>query len=167
MTAYDLTAVEEIAAVVHPGFYERPEVLAERQRLYHNGCYLFEIGEKPAGYVLSHPWHEGAPPPLDSLLGEIPKDATTYYLHDLALLPIARRIGAASEIVGALTKHAWARGYRSMSLIAVNGSRGFWEKHGFVIADDPALDEKLKSYEPAAKLMVKRRADGLPSLDGP
>jgi GNAT superfamily N-acetyltransferase len=155
MTAYDLKAVEKIAATVHPGFYETPEVLAERQRLYHNGCYLFEIGEKPAGYVLSHPWHDGAPPALNAMLGEIPDDAATYYLHDLALLPVARRIGAASEIVEALSKHASARGFRSMSLVAVNGSQGFWEKRGFAVAETPELADKLASYEPTAKLMVK------------
>lgn len=155
MTAYDLKAVEKIAAAVHPGFYEAPEILAERQRLYHNGCYLFEIGEKPVGYVLSHPWRDGAPPALNAPLGEIPADATTYYLHDLALMPVARRIGAASQIVDALTKHATARGLTTMSLVAVNGSQGFWERHGFTVADRPELAEKLASYEASARLMVK------------
>jgi GNAT superfamily N-acetyltransferase len=156
MTAYDLPAVEKIATVVHPAFHESSDVLAERQRLYHNGCYLFEIGEKPAGYVLSHPWREGAPPALNSMLGEIPADAATYYLHDLALLPVARRIGAASEILEALTKHATARKFATMSLIAVNGSRGFWEKHGFMVTELPELDGKLESYEASARLMVKQ-----------
>lgn len=155
MTAYDVPAVVKIAAIVHPGFYESPDVLTERQRLYHNGCYLFEIGEKPAGYVLSHPWREGSPPLLNAMLGEIPPDASTYYLHDLALLPVARNIGAASEIVRALTKHATARGFGTMSLVAVNGSRGFWERQGFVEARVPALADKLLSYEPEAVLMVK------------
>lgn len=155
MTDYDLAAVERIAASVHPGFYETPEVLAERQRLYRNGCYLFEIGEKPVGYVLSHPWRADAPPALNSLLGEIPADATTYYLHDLAILPVARRIGAASQIVGALIKHATAMGFPTMSLIAVNGSQTFWERHGFAVAETPDLRAKLESYEPEARLMVK------------
>jgi GNAT superfamily N-acetyltransferase len=154
MTGYDLAAVEKIAAIVHPGLYEAPEVLAERQRLYRNGCYLLEIGERPAGYVLSHPWRD-EPPALDSMLGEIPADATTYYLHDLALLPVARRIGAASQIVGALTKHALARGFATMSLAAVNGSVGFWERHGFTVAHRPDLAGKLASYESDARFMIK------------
>src|SRR5690348_255724 len=102
LTAYDMPAVEQIAGVVHPGFFERPEVLAERQRLYFHGAYLLEVNERPAGYVLSHPWRFGDIPPLDALLGELPSDADTYYIHDLALLPVARRIGAASFITGAL-----------------------------------------------------------------
>lgn len=155
MTGYDLPAVQKIADQVHPGFFEAPEVLGERQRLYRNGCYLLEIGERPAGYVLSHPWRSGSLPTLNAQLGEIPADPDTYYLHDLALLPVARRVGAASHIVSALIKHASAKGYPSMSLVAVNGSRGFWKRHGFAVQDAPELDDELRSYESAATLMVK------------
>lgn len=155
MTAYDLEAVADIAGVVHPDFYESPEVLAERQQLYRNGCYLLEIGLKPAGYVLSHPWREGTLPALNEPLGAIPDNASTYYIHDLALLPVARRIGAASHIVAALVKHAEFGGFATMSLVAVNGSQGFWEKHGFAVADSPDLVAKLESYAPDARLMVR------------
>jgi ribosomal protein S18 acetylase RimI-like enzyme len=156
MTAYDLPAVEKIAAVVHPSFYEAREVLAERQQLYPHGCYLLEIGERPAGYVLSHPWRAGSLPPLNTKLGALPAEPDTYYIHDLALLPVARRVGAASRIVDALTKHAGAGGHDTMSLVAVNGSLGFWERHGFAVEDAPQLSEKLLSYELSARLMTKR-----------
>ena len=156
MTSFDMPAVVDIAEKVHPGFFEAPEVLAERQQLYRNGCYLLEITEKPAGYVLSHPWRAGSLPALNTKLGEIPADADTYYIHDLALLPVTRRIGAASHIVAALSKHAVAQGFATMHLVAVNGSLGFWEKHGFTVEDVPALSEKLKGYEDTARYMVKR-----------
>ncbi len=155
MSAFDLPAVEKIAAAVHPSLHEAPEVLAERQRLYPYGCYLLEIGERPAGYVLSHPWRAGSLPPLNAKLGAIPADAATYYLHDLALLPVARRIGAASQIVRALIKHAEAGGYPTITLVAVNGSQGFWERHGFVVQDAPDLAAKLESYGGDARLMLK------------
>ncbi len=156
MSAFDLPAVEAIATAVHPLFNEAPEVLAERQRLYPHGCYLLEIGERPAGYVLSHPWRAGTLPPLNTRLGVLPPAPDTYYLHDVALLPVARRVGAASRIVNALTKHARAGDYATMSLVAVNGSLGFWERHGFVVEDAPQLGDKLLSYESEARLMVKR-----------
>ena len=78
MTAYDLPAVQAIADTVHVDYFERPEVIAERLRLYQHGCYLLEIGEKPAGYVLSHPWTYGSLPPLDTLLGKLPERPDTY-----------------------------------------------------------------------------------------
>lgn len=155
MTGYDLDAVEAIANHVHPDFFEAPEVLAERFGLYRNGCYFLELGEKPAGYVLSHPWRYGSLPALDTRLGTLPPEPDTYYIHDLALLPVARRVGAASQIVRALTKHAIAERYQTMTLVAVNGSVPFWQKHGFAVAEVPELYGKLLSYEEAARYMVK------------
>jgi GNAT superfamily N-acetyltransferase len=156
LTGYDMQAVETIAAQVHPAFYEAPEVLAERQQLYHNGTYLLEVGERPAGYVLSHPWIFGDLPPLNALLGALPAAASTYYIHDLALLPVARRIGAASYIINALAKHARACQFATMSLVAVNGSQSFWERHDFHPVAAPHLADKLLSYEPDAKLLVRQ-----------
>ncbi|MDC9822899.1 GNAT family N-acetyltransferase [Devosia sp. ZB163] len=156
MTAYDLPAVQGIADTVHVDFFEAPEVLAERLSLYHNGCYLLEVGEKPAGYVLSHPWTYGTLPPLNTLLKHLPAEPDTYYLHDLCLLPVARRVGAASRIVEALTKHARAEGYPTMTLVAVAGSIPFWQRQGFETVEIEALYAKLLSYEDAASYMVKR-----------
>ncbi len=155
MTGYDLVAVQAIADVVHPDFYEAPEVLAERQRLYRNGCYLLELGDKPTGYLLSHPWRYGSLPALNVALGALPAGADTYYLHDLALLPVARRVGAASRIVKALAKHASVEGYQTMTLVAVNNSVPFWQKHGFAVADVPELYGKLLGYDEAARYMVR------------
>ena len=156
MSAYDLPAVAEIAGAVHPKFPEAPEVLAERHSLYHNGAYLLEIGERPAGYILSHPWRFGALPALNSLLGALPADPDTYYLHDLALLPVARRIGAGGMMVEALTRHAEARGLRQMSLVAVHGSASFWRRHDFLPVDVPERAGKLLSYDADALYMVRR-----------
>ena len=155
MSALDLPAVEAIAAAVHRDFYESPEVLAEKRLLYPHGAHLLEIGERPVGYVLSHPWMADAIPALDARLGGIPAGADTYYLHDMALLPLARRIGAASLMVGALARHAAARGFTTMSLVAVNGSEGFWGRQGFMTRDLPEFMGKLLTYEEGARYMVK------------
>tara|TARA_R100000365_G_C2704376_1_gene41818 strand:- start:178 stop:687 length:510 start_codon:yes stop_codon:yes gene_type:complete len=155
LTGYDFGAVFDIANRVHPGFFETETVLAEKFALYRNGCYLLEVSEKPAGYVLSHPWKRGDLPALNTLLGTIPADADSYYIHDLALLPLTRGLGAAKQIVNGLTKHARAMGYGTMSLVAVNGSLPFWEKQGFTVEDRPDLSEKLAAYEDTARYMVK------------
>ena len=156
MTTLDLPVVEAIAATVHPTFSEDVAVFAERQRLYPSGTQLLEISGQAAGYVLSHPWTFGQLPPLNALLGSIPAHADTYYIHDLALLNPARGTGAAAMIVGALLRRARLAGFPSVSLIAVNGSLPFWYKHGFRAVAAPELVDKLNSYEPAAKLMVRR-----------
>lgn len=155
LTTLDLPSVEAIAGIVHPGFPEDTAVLAERQRLYPDGARLLELGGQPSGYILSHPWRFKSLPALNSLLGAIPADADTFYLHDLALLNKARGTGAAAMIVGEILNHARSRGFAHVSLVAVNGSQAFWHKHGFRALAVPELAEKLASYEAAARFMVK------------
>jgi GNAT superfamily N-acetyltransferase len=155
LTTLDLPAVEAIAAKVHPAFSEDLAVFAERLRLYADGARLLELDGVASGYILSHPWRLKAPPALNSPLNAIPADADTYYLHDLALLPAARGTGAAAMIVGDILRHARASGFASASLVAVNDSLPFWYKHGFRTVKAPELADKLKSYEAAARLMVK------------
>jgi GNAT superfamily N-acetyltransferase len=158
MTTGDLAEVEAIAARVHPGFFERPEIFAERLRLYPEGARLLVRDGAAFGYVLSHPWHAKAMPALDSLLGALPANAASFYLHDLALLPAARGTGAAGRLVAALAGHARTAGFPRMSLVAVNNSRGFWQKQGFAPVAVPELAAKLLSYEADAAFMVRELA---------
>ena len=155
MTTLDLPAVAAIAEIVHPDFPEDTAVFAERLRLYPEGARLFEFGGTPSGYILSHPWRFRQLPKLNALLGALPPDADTYYIHDLALLNPARGTGAAAMIVGDMLRHARATGFASVSLVAVNGSLPFWYKHGFRAVVAPELADKLASYEPSARLMLR------------
>ena len=155
MTPADISEVAAIAAVVHPAFFEETAVFAERQRLFPQGTLLLERAGRASGYVLSHPWRRGELPPLNSLLGRIPEDASNYYIHDLALLPEARGSRAAGALVDSLTALARKLGFPALSLAAVNGSRGFWERQGFRVVERPHLAAKLASYEAAAVLMEK------------
>ena len=158
MTPDDIADVVAIAAVVHQKFYEEPAVFLERLQLFPCGAWCLERERSVIGYALSHPWCEGELPSLNSLLGKVPEVATTYYIHDLALLPAARGTRAAGELVSSLTSLARSRDCLSMTLIAVNGSRSFWEKQGFCVADHPEMSAKLYSYEESAVMMVKTLA---------
>lgn len=155
ITTLDLHAVEAIAAAVHPGFPEDMAVFVERQRRYPEGARLLELGGVPSGYVLAHPWRHGELPALNSLLGPMPADADTFYLHDLALLPPARGTGAAAHGVDLMLRHARLAGFATASLVAVNGSAPFWSRQGFDVVAATHLAAKLASYEPKAQLMVK------------
>ncbi len=156
LRADDLPEVEAIAAQVHPDFPEDGAVFAERLRLAPDGVHLLEIAGAPAGYFITHPWRYGKLPALNALLGAIPPDADTWYLHDLALLPAARGTGAAGAIVASVLAHARQKGFAIASLVAVNGSVPFWQRQGFIVNEDPALREKLATYEDAARFMVHR-----------
>lgn len=156
MTGFDLPEVERVANTVHPDYFEALEVLSERQMLYRDGAYVLEVGDRISGYVLSHPWRFGDAPALNALIGSLPEEPDTYYIHDIAVLPLARKVGAARQMVESLIKHAIAGGFPSIALIAVNGSQPFWQKFGFAVETVDGLSQKLLSYDGDARYMVRR-----------
>lgn len=168
MQVADLPQVYSIAAQVHPAYPEQPQVFAERLRLYPEGCWVWQQAGQLAGYLISHPWHKMQPPALDSLLHALPRmdtvtsqkavtsikagteNASTYYLHDIALLPQARGQQATPRILPTLAQLAHAHGLDNISLVAVNQSLSFWQAQGFKPV--PMCDPENKSQELAAKL---------------
>ncbi|WP_338025323.1 GNAT family N-acetyltransferase [Bradyrhizobium yuanmingense] len=90
---------------------------------------------------------------LNVLLGAVAEPASTYYTHDIALLPEARSNGSASEAVLKLVRHAKNARFPNLSLVAVNNSVKFWEGHAFRTLDAD-LNQKLASYDARAKYMV-------------
>lgn len=155
MSIADLPAVNALASRIHPAYPEDDAVFAERLRLYPAGCRVLEGEHGLVAYVISHPWQHLQPPSLNALLGALPPEPSTFYIHDLALAPEAQGTGAGAGIVGLLADHASASGLSSMSLIAVNGSAGFWQRQGFQAVQDRRLDAKLRSYGDDARYMVR------------
>lgn len=156
MTTSDLASVNGIAAVVHPGYPEDAAIFSERLALYPAGCHVLVAGGgAPGGYIVSHPWRDREPPPLNTRLDVLPAKPSTYYIHDIALLPEMRGTKAAQEIVTLLIGHARAAGLPAVSLIAVNDSQAFWQRMGFARVDDGMLGAKLKSYGGDACFMIR------------
>lgn len=155
MLEADLEAVNAIADRVHVDYPEDAAVFRERLSLYPAGAFVLDSADGVAlGYALTHPWHFMKPPELDVLLGALPDLPSTYYIHDIAIVPEGRGAGAATEIVRQILAHARESGAPNVSLVAVNKSGAFWARHGFLVVSDPSLDEKLKSYDEDARFMV-------------
>jgi GNAT superfamily N-acetyltransferase len=155
MTETDLPDVERVGDIVHPDYPEHPSVFAERLHLYPSGCFVFDGESGIQGYAVSHPWLFGQPPKLNLQLGSIPADADTYYIHDVALLPALRKTGTGTEIVSRLLGHAERRLLASLTLVAVSGSMGFWQKHGFAPVHHTAEHETRLHYGDAAHFMAR------------
>ena len=122
---------------------------------------VFSTGEGIAGYTVSHPWRAMDPPALNSRLGELPDQPETYYIHDIALLPELHGTGAAALAVALLLARAGKEKLATASLVAVNDSAGFWERHGFRKVTsgkiiDATLVRKLRGYGGAATFMVRQ-----------
>lgn len=156
MTVADTASVSAIADRVHASYPEDDAVFLERLRLYPEGCAMFEQAGRAGAYAITHPWRYGEPPALNVLLGAIPAQPTTYYIHDIALLPETRGSGAGAAIVEAVIAHAAATGVPNVSLVAVNNSGPFWSRFGFEVVHEPKLAEKLLSYDADARFMVRK-----------
>jgi hypothetical protein len=153
MHAADLTGVFDVSRLIHVHYPEDAEVLEERFRLYPGGCYSLEQAGELAGYAISHPWLTDTMPSLNTMLGAIPPVADTYYLHDIALMPSTRLFGFGRQVVGLIKAQAAGLGFKTLSLVAVNRSGGFWQREGFHAKDLPELKEKLASYDARAAYM--------------
>ena len=156
MTAADLDAVVDIAAVGFPDHFEGRDCFANRLALNPAGCFVLAVGDGPAkGYLIAYPWRAGDAPALNTLIEAVPDDASVMYLHDLARDPAARGGGLSRLIVERLADEARAAGWPSLALIAVNDAAPFWERHGFTVADSPGMAAKLAGYGPGARYMIR------------
>lgn len=134
-------------------------------------CFVASLaGGAPVAYLLALPWRFDDPPHLDAPTCQLPADADTLYLHDLAVAPEARGSGAAGALVGAFMAALAASRIGRASLIAIQGSPSWWARHGFApVAMTPALAERLAGYGPDACYMSLHQPDQRPAatLDSP
>jgi GNAT superfamily N-acetyltransferase len=158
MMATDLSGVDDLAARVHPDFPERPEILAEKLRLFPRGCFVLAApGQQLVGYCFSHPWTVGFPPALDTMLQTLPATANVYFIHDLTLDASLRRQNLASAVLPQLVDIARELPVGRMMLVAVSGSAPFWLRMGFQRTPDDALQAATRAKYGAAAMHMERK----------
>lgn len=157
MAARDLEAVHRISADVHPAHPERAEVLADKLRLFPNGCFVLEADGRIAGYCFSHPWTDGPPPPLDTLMTALPPGLSAYFVHDLTVEEAVRGAGMGRALVPALFETAQAAGFDRLVLVAVNNRGPFWEAAGFSVTPDEALQQAARAKYGAGAVHMQIR----------
>ncbi|KAL4762594.1 GNAT family N-acetyltransferase [Aspergillus foveolatus] len=157
LTASDIDNLMHVANTIHPDLPERAAIFTERVALYPEGCLaLVNESGKLHGYAISHPIRHHQPPALDTLLGEIPVDASEYYIHDVAVLPGLRGQGLAAHGIGRLLEVAAAKGFSRTCLVSVYGTETFWGRFGFrpaVVEEE--LKEKLRGYGDGAVYLTR------------
>ncbi len=154
MRGDDLDRVIALGDAVHLVYPEEPKVARERFDLFPAGCFVLAEENDVAGYVLSHPWIFGDAPRLNSLLGQLPAAADIFYLHDIVVAPRVRAGRHGGDGVNAVKAIARQSGFTRVGLVAVNNSNRFWRANGFSRVVVPGLDEKLLSYDKAARYMI-------------
>jgi hypothetical protein len=152
----DLDAIQNIGDEIHVTLPERPEVFAEKFKLFPEGCFVLTQTQNVVGYGFSHPWLLKSIPPLDSFLGSLPSHPECLFIHDVVVLPQARRHGASGALVELVTGVARKRNLRLLALVSVYNTHPLWSRFGFEVVTDAALTEKLKSYGDTARYMIRR-----------
>jgi ribosomal protein S18 acetylase RimI-like enzyme len=151
--AADAAAIGALSRALVSAPPERDEVFAERIALCPAGCRVYGAGEAVAGYVISHPWPRSAPPALGALVGALPPDSDSWFIHDLALAPEARGAGVVASVLEEL--EAAAQGFPAMSLVAVEAAADYWRRRGYVDRSTPVMAAKLAGYGPGALYMER------------
>ena len=149
----DLDSINAIADATHVDLPERPEVFAEKLRLFPQGCFVLAENGTAVGYAVSHPWYVNKIPPLDAFLSDLPPSPDCLFIHDVAVAPNSRRQGAAGKLIETLSDLARRQGISALALVSVYDTHPLWARHGFQICSSPELSEKLKSYGTTAKYM--------------
>lgn len=150
----DLDMVNAIADRVHKTLPERPEVFAEKVRLFPEGCRKLFFQNKMVGYGISHPWTLYSIPPLDEFLVSLPQNAQCIYIHDVVVLPEARGQNAAGRYVDYIKRLATRLAIPSLALVSVYGTDVLWSRFGFHGVQNEELSRKLVSYGATAKYMI-------------
>ena len=162
MQAGDIPHVLTIQAQAYRDpMHESEAALASRCALSPRTCWVaVDAGSARAGvagYLLTHPWRIGAPPPLDTVLDALPDVPDCWYVHDMALAPHTRGAGVAGQLYAAALASAQSLGLRTSALVAVQQSQTFWARFGYVTSADvsPSMAAKLAGYGDGAVFMTR------------
>lgn len=131
LRADDLPAVLRIQREAYGDAYqESAGVLGRKLQLAPEGCWLAEAGGEGVGYVLAHPWSDGAPP-LHAEVERLPVGAEHGFVHDLAVSPCARGTGVGGRLLARVADWSHAAGHRGLRLVALADAVAFWRRLGF------------------------------------
>ncbi len=107
-----------------------------------------------AGYLFAMPWRLSTPPQLDAPNCILPAHPDCLYLHDLAVAPNARKTGAGQALVAVFMERLSTLPLQHASLISIQASAPYWQRHGFrIVAANAAIEAKLASYSTDAVYM--------------
>ncbi len=156
----DWSAIERIQAESYPReVLESLEALQSHWRVSGDTCVVAELEGQVVGYLLAHPWPKRTIPPLNKVYSVLPDDSDSLFIHDLALSPTARRSGMGRDLVRSVLQAGALMRLTTASLIAVQGSEGFWKRFGFTVCDTLADDfvAAVRCFYPASDFSYMER----------
>jgi len=155
MTAVDIPAVLRIQAVCYAELTrESNESLHAKLIASQSTCLTASLEDSVVGYLISLPWELSNPPILHAETCRLPLSPNCLYLHDLAVMPNARRCGVGRALVDAFLAQLRELDLGRASLIAVQNSAQYWERYDFRAVPLPeSMKAKLSTYGKSAVYM--------------
>ncbi|WP_225783853.1 GNAT family N-acetyltransferase [Xenophilus sp. Marseille-Q4582] len=158
MDACDLPQVLAIQLACYGAdFVEAGPLILRRLACAPATAWVAEHEGQVHAYLTGYPSRRGKLTALHGDFEPAAADADTLYLHDLAVHPSAHGLRLGPSLVAHALAHGRRQGWRYAALVAVQDSRGFWARHGFVRAAlaDAAQQARLASYPGTAVYMVR------------
>jgi predicted N-acetyltransferase YhbS len=157
MAQADLPAVLEIQASCYTQLTpESKQSLHAKLSASQSTCLIASLGGDTIGYLIALPWEASNPPALNAGTCRLPPSPSCLYLHDLAVTPDARRSGAGRALVEAFLDRLKGTGLGRASLVAVQNSAPYWERHGFrAVPPSEPLKAKLSTYGKGVQYMER------------
>ena len=151
----DLDAIVEIQDAVHTIASESRAVFASKRRAFPRGSLVLVRAGATIGYGVFHPWMLDDIPPLHALPFRAPYRPECLFVHDVALLPEARRHGAGGALVEIARREARHMGLSWLALVSVYGTVPIWSRYGFAVrATSAAATQHLAGYGDTARYMT-------------
>ncbi|PUA30808.1 MAG: GNAT family N-acetyltransferase [Cellvibrio sp. 79] len=153
----DLACVIRIQAEAYSNeIIERDEVIVERFATVPDTSWVIEDKRGVCGYLVGYLSHHGYVTPWGETFSH-KTNADHLYLHDLAISTSAAGFGLGPRLVKYALEQAQARELRGAALVSVQGSKGFWQKLGFIeyLQLTPAQQQYLDSYTGPAFYMTQ------------
>ncbi|GAB3443432.1 GNAT family N-acetyltransferase [Massilia solisilvae] len=154
----DVSAILGVQRECYPAaLREDRQTVEQRIAAARDFCWVAHDEQGLFAYLFAYPSTLGRVTPLGGLF-HVQPGGDTLYLHDLAVSRRAARSGAGSNLVELAVASALARGFTHAALVAVQGSRPFWEQHGFVLheAADTTQAANLQTY-PGTAVYMRRQ----------
>ncbi|MEV6113296.1 GNAT family N-acetyltransferase [Streptomyces sp. NPDC052109] len=103
---------------------------ALRSRAAAGTCFVLDLDGRIAGYALALPYPRFSCPDL-TRPEQTAHRSSNLHLHDLVVTAPLRRRGLGTRMARHVSGVARARGFATMSLVAVAGKESFWRANGY------------------------------------
>ncbi len=155
MTPADLPKVLALQHLAYPSeLWDAAPAFESRLQLAPTTNLVLADAGAVAAYLVSHPWTLQSPPPVDTVLTDLPPPPHVWFIHDLTVGAAIRGAGAGRMLFEAGAAAARDMGLQTAELIAVAGAGPFWSRLGFLpIEAEAALARKVAGYGPGAVYM--------------